>query len=250
MSFVAVAVGGSALTGLGGAYLQSSAARDAAKQQSDAARYAADMQYKMYEEQRADQQPWRQAGAQALTQMNDPFFQQNFSMKDFQEDPGYQFRMDQGLKALQASAAARGGLMSGNTLKGITDYSQDYASNEYQNAYNRFTNNQSQRFNRLASLAGLGQTANGQVGAAGSNFANQAGAALMGGANAGAAATIGSAGAYSGALSGIGNNFMQYAMMNKYMPTTMQSQAVNASIGAMPSADNFSYKSSNFGPLE
>lgn len=218
MSAVAAAIGGSAVLGLGGAYMQANAAKDAAGMQESAAQYAADQQRQMYEEQRSDQQPWRQAGAQALSQMQDPYFQQTFSgMGSLQDDPGYQFRMDQGQKALEASAAARGGLMSGNMGQALAQYGQDYASNEYQNAYNRFTNNQSQRFNRLSSIAGLGQTANGQLAQSGMNAANNIGQDAMGGANAGAAGMIGSANAWGGALSGIGNNAMNGVMMNKYM---------------------------------
>ena len=66
-------------------------------------------------------------------------------------DPGYQFRMDQGQKAIERSAAARGGLFSGGTGKALQQYSQGLASQEYGNA-----------FNRLASLAGIGQSANSQ----------------------------------------------------------------------------------------
>lgn len=53
------------------------------------------------------------------------------------QDPGYQFRQDEARRALEASAAARGGLLSGSTLRGVTDLSQTLASQEYQNAYNR-----------------------------------------------------------------------------------------------------------------
>lgn len=242
MSAVAAAIGGSAALGLGGAIMQSGAAKDAAQMQADASRYAADQQRQMYEEQRSDQQPWRQAGVGALSQMQDPYFQQNFSMSDFQQDPGYQFRMDQGMKALQASAAARGGLMSGNMGQALAQYGQDYASNEYQNAYNRFTNNQATRFNRLASIAGVGQAANSAVGAAGQNYANSVGGLMTGAANAGAAATIGSANAWSGALSGIGNNVTNGVMMNRYAPSPAPSPGgYGGGSAAVPTADSFSY---------
>lgn len=85
-----------------------------------------------------------------------------------QNDPGYQFRLAQGNQALQNSAAARGGLLSGGTAKALTDYNQNAASNEYGNVYNRalqnyntnyntFTNDQTNLFNRLAALSGQGQ---------------------------------------------------------------------------------------------
>ena len=107
-----------------------------------------------------------------------------------QNDPGYQFRLNQGTQALQNSAAAKGDLLSGNTLAGITQYGQDYASNEYQNVYNRafnqyatqynqFKQNQADIYNRLASISGLGQTTAGQLGMMGQNSANSIGNTLL-----------------------------------------------------------------------
>lgn len=207
MAFIAAAsIAGGAALGLGGAYLQSQAAKDAAAQQADSANRALGFEQQMYN----DESPYRQAGVGALSQMDDPYFQQTFSgMGSLQDDPGYQFRMDQGQKALESSAAARGGLMSGNTGVALAQYGQNYASNEYQNAYNRFNNNQTQRFNRLASIAGIGQKANDQSIGIGNNMANT----MEGIGNAQAAATIGAGNAWSGALSGIGKNAMMAGMM-------------------------------------
>jgi hypothetical protein len=64
-----------------------------------------------------------------------------------QNDPGYQFRLDQGMKMLDNSAAAKGGLLSGNTLQGRQNYAQNYASNEYGNVYNRAMQEYTNRFN-------------------------------------------------------------------------------------------------------
>lgn len=121
----------------------------------------------IYNQQRSDAMPWEDAGKSALTQMQDPSFNHAFSMSDFQADPGYQFRMQQGQQALEASAAARGGLSGGNFATALTQYGQNFASNEYQNAYNRFNQNQQNRFNRLSTIAGIGQNAlTGTMGAA------------------------------------------------------------------------------------
>lgn len=95
-----------------------------------------------------------------------------FGMADFQEDPGYAFRQQQGQQQIDRQAAARGGLISGAALKATQRFGQDLASQEYQNAYNRFNTDQTSRFNRLASLAGIGQTANNALQTAGQNFAN------------------------------------------------------------------------------
>ena len=140
----------------------------------------------------------------------------SFSMADYEADPGYAFRQQQGQQAIERSAAARGGLLSGAALKGIERFGQGLASEEYGNAYNRFQSNQSNQFNRLASLAGVGQTANNALAQAGSQFANamtgisQANAANQG--NAMLAAGNARASGYAGignALSGAVANWPQ-----------------------------------------
>jgi len=138
-------------------------------------------------------------------------------------DPGYQFRLNQGMDALQNSAAARGDLLSGNFAQGAEQLGQDYASNEYGNVYNRALqqyqlaqNNSTNIFNRLADISGLGQTSLQQIANTGTAAGGQVGstlsntAALMGqdAQNAGAATAsgyVGSANAYGGALGNMGN---------------------------------------------
>jgi hypothetical protein len=111
-----------------------------------------------------------------------------------QNDPGYQFRLAQGQQALQNSAAARGGLLSGGTAKALTDYNQNAASGEYGNVYNRalqnyntnyntFTNDQTNTFNRLAALSGQGQVTANNLSNSGLSFANNSGSILTGAAN-------------------------------------------------------------------
>jgi hypothetical protein len=94
------------------------------------------------------------------------------------------------MKGLERSAAARGGLLSGSTLKGIQRFGQDLGSQEYQNAFNRYQTERNARLNPLQSLAGFGQTSTNQLGAAGQNYATGAGEALGGG------TTGGESGAY------------------------------------------------------
>jgi hypothetical protein len=119
---------------------------------------------------------------------------EDFAYKDFDptawEDPGYDFRMAEGQKALERSASARGSLLSGGALKGLTRYAQGVASDEYgksydryntdyQRAFNTFQANKSNLFNRLSSLAGTGQQSVAQMGQLGANYANQAGGNLQ-----------------------------------------------------------------------
>lgn len=174
---------GSAVLGAASASKASSAAKNAASTSAKSADYAADLQKEMYDQTREDQTPWREAGTNALGWMKSGMgadgvsgdLTRNFGMSDFQTDPGYQFRMDQGTNALQGAAAAKGGLKSGNTLKALMEYGQNLGSQEYGNAYNRFNTDQNTQFNRLASVAGLGQTANSALQSAGTNYANSVG---------------------------------------------------------------------------
>jgi hypothetical protein len=116
-------------------------------------------------------------------------------------DPGYQFRLDEGLKGLERGAAAKGTLLTGGTLKGLQRYAQDYASGEFGNT-----------FNRNLDLARLGQFgASGLGNAAGMYGPNQAGV-LMGQGNAQAAGTVGSGNAWQGTLSNLGQLAQYYAM--------------------------------------
>jgi hypothetical protein len=137
-------------------------------------------------------------------------FTQTFKPSDLTMDPSYQWRLQQGEKALQASAAAKGSLMTGQGLADINNYAQNSASQEYGNAFNRFQVNQTNSWNRLASLAGVGQQSADTVGAAGtqtgSNIAGttMSGVAasnnyLTGGAAASAAGMQGAANAAGGA---------------------------------------------------
>lgn len=226
---VTAAVAGSALLG----YISSSnAANSAADAQTNAANAANATTWNMYQQQRQDQQPWMQAGQNALGQLQQqmPDLNRDFTMADFQQsDPGFAFRMQEGQKAIERSAAAKGGLNSGATMKALARYSQDYASNEYQNAYSRFTNDRTNRYNRLAGLAGVGQQSVNQVGSYGSNAANNVSQNQMGMGNAQAANYIAQGNAVSNAGNGMANSWMNYQLMNRLYPQQEKSPLPNTS---------------------
>jgi type II secretory pathway pseudopilin PulG len=133
-------------------------------------------------------------------------------------DPGYQFRLKEGMKGLESSAAARGNLLSGGTLKGIQRYGQDMASQEYQNAFNRYQAERAGTLNPLQSLAGVGQSSANTLGTMGMNYANQAGEAYQGAANARASGYIGQSNAFSNAIGNISNQYYQNQLMNRVFP--------------------------------
>lgn len=142
----------------------------------------------------------------------------DFSMADFEADPGYAFRLSEGMKALERSASARGGLFSGGTLRGLTRYGQDVASNEYLNAYNRFQTNRNTRYNFLAGLAGLGQQSASQLVNAGMNSATNIGNWMIGGATSAAAARASGYGALGGALANAPLNYFLLSQLGQGQP--------------------------------
>lgn len=207
-----------AVVGAAGSIYASDKAADA---QSEAAASSQAYQEKIYNQQRADLQPWRDAGGGALKQLTEGTtganadFNRYFKASDMTTDAGYQFRMSEAQKAIERSAASRGNLLGGATAKALTKYSQGVASDEYQNAYNRFNNDRSQRFNRLSSLAGIGQTASNQLGQAGQNFANASSqnAQMVG--NAQSANAMATGNAINSALGTGVNTWMQSSYLDK-----------------------------------
>lgn len=235
---VAAAVIGSAV--VGGAVSASSSSK-AAKAQQNAANTASaaqlqaaqdsnELQKAIYDQNRTDATPWRNAGVAALGQLATGMqpggsLSTPFSMANFQADPGYQFRLDQGNKSIEQSAAARGNQLSGATMKALQKYGQGVASDEYNNAYNRFNNDQNTQFNRLSGIAGTGQTATNQIANMGQNYAgavnsNSMNAAnniannIIGAGNARASGYVGQANAVNNAIGTGINGYMQYNMLN------------------------------------
>jgi hypothetical protein len=185
-----------AVGGVIGSLISSDAAGDAADAQVAAANQSAAVQKQMYDQSRTDMAPYRDVGQNALYQMaslygteyeNAPGTMQErmeTAMGRFTTSPGYQFRMNEGVKALDRSAAARGRLQSGAQLKGVQDYAQGLASQEYGN----YTN-------RLAASAGIGQTATQNTAQLGANAATNMGNTIMAGGTARASGYAGQANA-------------------------------------------------------
>lgn len=187
--WVAGAVVGSALIG-------GRASSQAAQTQAAAAEQAGEQQRAIFERQVELSAPYRAAGEVALNRLVPLATEYTpFGMDQFKADPGYAFRLAEGQKALERSAAARGGLLSGATGKALTRYGQEMGSQEYTNAFNRYQAERQARLNPLQSLAGVGQTStqqlSGQAGQLGTGLAESIGSAgaarasgYVGGANA------------------------------------------------------------------
>lgn len=183
---------------VGAAVLSSSAAGKAADVQSQAASRAEQGITQRFEETRADLAPWRTTGAQALTQyagllgVGGEAPDTAGLQAGLEQYPGYQFALSQGVEAVEKSAAGRGLLQSGQTLKSLTEYGQGLASSNIENY-----------LNRLQGLSQTGQQAAAQTGAFGAQAAGQAGQAGIVAGQARATGYLGKAEALGGALSGL-----------------------------------------------
>lgn len=107
-----------------------------------------------------------------------------FGTDQFEQDPGYAFRQAEGMKALERSAAARGGLLSGGAMKGIQRFGQDLASQEYGNAFNRYQTERAARLGTLGGLTSAGQSASNTMTNAAGQYGAQSAANALGRANA------------------------------------------------------------------
>lgn len=215
---------------LGGGAIAAGGAKKAARAQEQAARDAQASNERMLERQIGLQEPFRQAGLTAQEQIMQLLgiggdasaegygsLAKPFGMSDFEQDPGYAFRQSEGMKALERSAAARGQLLSGATLKGIQRFGQESASQEYGNAFNRYQIERSARLNPLQSLMGSGQSAtNVMTGNIGQSSQNEQ-ANLMNAGQARASGYVGQANALGGALSSIGQAAASYPLMQAQM---------------------------------
>jgi len=243
-----IAAGGSILGGVIG----SSGARSAARAQERAAQEQLALQREVFGQQREFLSPYQQGGLTGQNELmrllglgGDPTSQdygslaRPFSQTDFEADPGYGFRMAEGMKALERSAAARGGLLSGSTLKGIQRYGQDLASQEYQNAFQRYQAERQARYAPLQNLLASGQNAAGALSGAAGGYGAAGGQAMSDIGAARASGYAGSANALSSALSGVAGaaqGYQQNQMLSQFL-NQPRPRTSNADIASMYNFD-------------
>ncbi len=189
-----------AAVGAAGTYLASENTADAAKD-------ANKTQQASQDRMRADLMPYMEAGTNALAPQQALLGLQgqeaaDTAMQNFQQSPGYQYQLDQGLRAVDAGAAAKGMLRSGATLKAEQTLGNNLAAQDF-GAY----------YNRLAGLAGLGQNAAAGVGTAGNQTA-------AGQAQTGVSAASTQSSLYGQAAQGIGNAIGNYGNNQLYEQRT------------------------------
>lgn len=160
------------------------ASRSASRSASNASQYGTDAtvaeQRRQYDTTRSDFAPWRQAGVNALGRLENP-------LESFQKDPGYEFVRNEGMRNIENRFSASGG--GGNAMRALADYSNNLASTEFSNWWNR-----------QSGLAGTGQAATGSTAAYGANAANNISAAYGNNANNQASIGLWNAGNMNNAL--------------------------------------------------
>lgn len=166
----------------------------------------------------------QQSDAAAMTDPDFGSLLKKYTGKDLVNEPGYQFRLSEGQKGVERSAAGRGGLFSGQAGKELLRYGQGFASNEYQNAFNRDASQKNQIYGMLSGTAGAGQNAAAMTGTAGAGAAANAGNYITQGANAQAAGMVGTANAINSGIS----NYQNYNMLNSIFNKTAQTGGSSA----------------------
>jgi len=231
----AIAVGGSLI----GSAMSADAATSAADTQAQAARDANAQQLAIFNTQNAQQAPYRAQGYSALNQIGSMlpgtyqqydaqgnptgtgtgsgYLTQQFTNKDLNANlaPNYAFQLGQGQAATRNQQNASGGLIGGNALQGMQDYTQNFAGNAYQNAFANFQGQRSNIYNTLAGIAGIGQTGQTATNQLATNYGTNAANLTTGAAAAQAAGQVGAANAYSGGLQNAGNMYALSGLLNQ-----------------------------------
>lgn len=180
-----------------------------------------------------------QAGGNSLDLTNAPLLRK-FTAEDLNNDAvyqsGLQFGASQGQDAINARSMQAGNYDSGVTLKALTRFNSDYASTKANDAYNRFTNDQNNTFNKLSGISGTGQVATNQVASAGTNNVNAVSGALTDAGNARAAGIVGGANAWGNAGASANNSINNY-----------QNSQLLQKLLAQQGGGSYNYTSGNFG---
>lgn len=217
---VAAAIAGSAVIG-------AAASNSASRTQANAANRATDTQMQMFQQQRGDQAPYREAGSTALNSIlggfglgdasggvDSGYFNHQFNKDDLNSQlaPNFDFMRTIGSGGVSNMANAMGGL-GGNSLAEISKWNTGFAQNAYQQAFENYQNQRAGIFGRLQGIANLGQAAASNQATGGSTYAGNIAGTQTGAGNALAAGQIGVGNAASGALG-------WYALNQMYNPAS------------------------------
>jgi hypothetical protein len=202
--------------GLIGSMNQASAAKDAANTQANASLAGQQQLQQNYQNLSPQFNPYLQTGQQGLSQLQSqlPSLTQSFGPAQLQSNlaPNYQFMLNQGLGAQNQALNASGG--GSNIGIAGTKFAEDYASNAYQNAFNNYQTQQSNIYNKLANIAGIGQQSLANLSNLSTGNATNISNLGVGAANAQAAGQVGSASALASGLNSVGSNLALSSLLN------------------------------------
>ncbi len=207
-------------------YLQDRSARRAADAQMAATQAAIDESRRQFDITRADMEPWRRAGTDAINQLRTAIapgaeFNRNYTWADIEGDPifarTFQAGLEEGTNALRRQLSAAGQRNSGAALKALTRFASDYANKTATDALNRWRAGIGDRFNRLSGVAGTGQQTVGQLGQLGQNYANNYGNLVTSAGNARGASEIARGNAWGSALTNAFNNWQQNRLIDRLL---------------------------------
>ena len=232
-----------------GSVLGAGAAYSGAQMQADAAKQAAANQMSMFNTINNQLAPQRGAGYSALNQIRgmlpgqyttygengqptgtatgNDYLTHQFNPQDLYAGlaPNYNFMLQQGQQANQRQANVGGGAIGGNALRGLEDYTQNYAQNAYQSAFNNFNTQRTGIYNTLAGIAGIGQNATNTSANAGQAATTAAGQLGVGSAAAQAAGLTGAANALQGGVQNYQQNQILQAILGQNQNVAQQSTA-------------------------
>jgi len=228
-----------AALGTGAAGLYNASATREAMQQAIGAQQAATASSQgtlgnIYNQQLGYQAPYQAAGVGAVNQLAGmtPYLTHQFNAADLQAGlaPNYDFMLQQGQQANQRAANVGGGALGGNALTGLNQFTQNYAGNAYQNAFNNYQSQRQNIYSDLAGIAGIGQTANVGAGAAGTNYGQGTVGLNTGLANAQAANILGQAQVGAGGVTNAANTAFLATLLGQNTPTAGTSTGGGTSI--------------------
>lgn len=229
---MAISTGAAILGGaIGGGLLASRGAKKAGQAQERAASQATEEERRQFELNRADMEPWRSGGSEAINRLRDlmnwgrggpdTLGERQFTEADFWADPvtrlGHEAGLREGMTSLNRMFGAGGMSKSGAAAKALTRFATDYTGGKANEAYNRFHANADRIFNRLSGMAGTGQTAATNTAAMGNASTGRIGDLITGAGNARGSAAIARGNAMAGGLSTVGNWFTQNQMLDKIL---------------------------------
>ncbi len=237
-----VAAGAAVIGAAGSAY----SANKAAGAQQSAADQATNLQRQQYADTVQRNQPFYGAGTDALAMLQQklPGLNTPYDPSKLTSEPGYQFGLQQGQQALERSLAARGRGVSGAALKAASEFGNNYATGQLNNAFNRDQASKNQQFSQLMQLTGLGQASANNTSAAGQNYANAAGANQIGAGNSAAANNLAQGNIWGNLLN---QGASMYGGGSGNMMNNAQAKFSNTSLGGSGFGSGLAYGNQDLG---